>query len=203
MSSENFIHCVQDVHVKELVKRLKWSVKIRWYYIAISSLLIFLVYLSHSYHGISLHYHLLITALIFLFLCNLFYQYKLQFCEIRCPGTSELRYSLTFQIMSDYLALMLVVYVLGSIETPIMLMIIPNIILATLFFTSRQSLLITLIGASLLITPLILEFFYAIPRISLFNHLLENSYKTMILSEPMMIIAYCLIFFHVFYFAGI
>ena len=194
MSSENVIYCVQDVHEKELVKRIKWSVKIRWYYLTVSSMLILAAYYSQSFHGINLDYFLLITANVFLIFCNIFYQYNLQFCEIKCPGTSELRYALIFQIMSDYLALMLVVYTLGSIEIPIMLMIIPNTILATLFFTSRQSLLITLMGVILLITPLILEYFYLIPRVSLFAPAIENSFKIMLLSEPVFLIAYCLMF---------
>ncbi len=194
MSSENVIYCVQDVHEKELVKRIKWSVKIRWYYLAVSSLLILAAYHSQNIHGINLNYFLLIAANIFLIFCNLFYQYKIKFCDIKCPGTSELRYALIFQIMSDYLALMLVVYTLGSIEIPIMLMIIPNTILATLFFTSRQSLLITLMGVILLITPLILEYFYLIPRVSLFAPAIENSFKMILLSEPVFLIAYCLMF---------
>ncbi|MCK5665485.1 MAG: HAMP domain-containing histidine kinase [Thiotrichaceae bacterium] len=194
MLSENVIYCVQDVHEKELVKRIKWSVKIRWYYLAVSSLLILAAYHSQNFHGINLNYFLLIAANIFLIFCNLFYQYKIKFCDIKCPGTSELRYALIFQIMSDYLALMLVVYTLGSIEIPIMLMIIPNTILATLFFTSRQSLLITLMGVILLITPLILEYFYLIPRVSLFAPEIENSFKIMLLSEPVFLIAYCLMF---------
>lgn len=133
MSPENIIHCIQDVHVKEFVKLVNWSVKIRWYYIIVSSLLILLVYLNVKSHGIHLHYQYFIAANIFLFICNFFYQYQLQKNQKKCLGTSELIYYLILQIITDYLALMLFVYALGSIETPIILMVIPNMILATLF----------------------------------------------------------------------
>ena len=178
MSPENIIHCIQDVHVKEFVKLINWSVKIRWYYIIVSSLLILLVYLNVESHGINLHYQYFIAANTFLFFCNSFYQYQLRKNQKKCLGTSELRYYLILQIMTDYLALMLFVYALGSIETPIILMIIPNMILATLFFTPRQSLLITLSGMTILIMPLLFEYFHLIPVISIFESSILGKYCT-------------------------
>lgn len=189
MLPDDVIHCVQDVHVKELVKRLDWSVKIRWYYIGISSLLILAVYMVLDNHGIHLHYEYLIVANVFIFFCNLFYQYQQRYSYHKCLGTHELRYYLLLQIVTDYLALMLVVYALGSIETPIILMIIPNSILSTLFFTQRQSLLITLSGMLIVITPLFLEYWQVIQVISIF----ENSFKTAVLADPVFLMGYVFI----------
>lgn len=189
MLPEDIIHCVQDIHVKELVKRLDWSVKIRWYYISISSLLILCVYLMLNGLKINLHYEYLIAANVFLFACNLFYHYQLRYSYDKCLGTHELRRYLFLQIMTDYLALTLVVYALGSIETPIILMIIPNSILSTLFFTPRQSLMITLFGMLMVIMPLILEYFHIIPIITIF----DTSFKSLVLSEPAILLGYLFI----------
>lgn len=189
MFPDKIIYCVQDVHVKELVKRLDWSVKIRWYYISISSLLILSVYMMLDSHAIYLHYEYLVGANVFLFFCNLFYQYQLRYSYDKCLGTHELRYYLLLQIVTDYLALTLVVYALGSIETPIILMIIPNSILSTLFFTQRQSLIITLSGMFLVITPLLLEYFQLIQVISIF----ENSLKPVVLADPAILLGYIFI----------
>lgn len=194
-SSENIIYCIQDVHVKELVKRLNWSVKIRWYYIIISSLLIIFTFFSLGQElemqTINLNFNYLLFANIFLFFCNLMYQYQLRHSSELCLGTSELRYYLILQIVTDYLALTLVVYALGSIETPIILMIIPNTILATLFFTQRQSLLIALSGLFVVVSPLLLEYFQLIPTISILN----ISFKTIIFSNPIILFGYILILF--------
>lgn len=199
MSSESVIHCVQDVHVKELVKRLSWSVKIRWYYISISSLLIVFVYLLLDDYALNLRYDFLIIANVFLFFCNILYEYQLRYSYDKCLNTSDLRYYLILQIITDYLALTLVVYTLGSIETPIILMIIPNTILATLFFTPRQSLVIVLSGLMMVLSPLILEFFQLIPIVSIFDHALEasvnSSLKTIVLSEPVVLFGYVFILF--------
>ena len=191
MPNHNIIHCVQDVHVKELVKRLDWSVKIRWYYISISSLLILCVYWMLNGHAIHLHYDYLIGANIFLFICNVFYQYQLRYSYDKCLGTHELRSYLMLQIFSDYLALTFVVYALGSIETPILIMIIPNSILSTLFFTPRQSLLITLSGMLMVMTPLILEFFQLIPVVSIFEH----SLKSAVLADSTIFVGFLFILF--------
>lgn len=179
MSAENVIHCIQDIHVKELVRRLDWSVKIRWYYISITTLVIICIYWMLNGHAIHLHYEYLIGANIFLLICNLFYQYQLRYSYDKCLGTHELRSYLMLQIVSDYLALTFVVYALGSIETPIIIMIIPNSILSTLFFTPRQSFMITLSGMIMVMTPMILEYLQLIPVISIF----ENSFKTVVLSD--------------------
>ena len=195
VSSESVIHCIQDVHVKELVKRLNWSVKIRWYYISISSLLILFVYLILDDHAINLHYEILVLANVFLFFCNLIYQYQLRYSYEKCLGTYELRYYLLLQIITDYLALMIVVYALGSIETPIILMIIPNAILATLFFTPRQSLLLTLFGMCLVITPLMLEYVHVIQVISIFDPAGATSFKASVLSQPFILFGYIFILF--------
>ncbi len=201
VSSEHIIHCIQDIHVKELVKRLNWSVSIRWYYIAFSSLLIVLVYFLAQAHAISLHFEFLIIANLFLFCCNLLYQYQLRYSYDKCLSTFDLRSYLILQIITDYLALTLVVYTLGSIETPIILMIIPNTILATLFFTPRQSLIIAISGLLMVISPLILEYFQLIPVISIFNHSLNVSFesnlsfKTTILANPTLLSGYIFILF--------
>jgi len=104
-------------------------------------------------------------------------------------GKYDLRYSLFLQIVTDYLALTLVVYTLGSIETPILLMIIPNTILATLFFTPRQSLLVAIFGFFMVISPLILEYYQWIPVISIYDH----SFKMMIFSNELVLSAYIII----------
>lgn len=195
MSSENLIHCIQNVHVKELVKRLNWSVKIRWYYISLSALLIAAVYFLLDDHLINLHYDYLIVAYLFLIVCNFIYHYQLQYSYEKCLSTSELRNYLFLQIITDYLALTLVIYTFGSIETPLILMIIPNTIFATLFFTPRQSFLIVLLGLFMVITPLILEFFQIIPVISIFNYSLNASFKSIVLSETIIVFGYIFMLF--------
>ncbi len=195
MTAENIIHCVQDIHVKELVKRLHWSVKIRWYYLILSSLLIALVYLLMDQQSIHLHYRYLLTANVFLFFCNLIFQSQLSNSDRRCLGISDLRFYFILQIISDYLALTLIVYALGSIETPLMLMVIPNTILASLFFTPRQSLLIALAGLLLLISPLLLEYFQLLPVISIFNTPAGSAFKQNIFSQPVILFGYILMLF--------
>jgi signal transduction histidine kinase len=189
MNNDNLIHSVQDVHVKELIKRLHWAVVIRWYYIAISTLFILCFYWIMAGHQISLRFDYLIGANFFLLVCNVLYQYQLCCSFKKYPGTHDLRGYLLMQIATDYLALMIVVYALGSIETPILLMLIPNIILSTLFFTPRQSLIITTAGLIFVSMPLVLEFFQLIPVISLF----EQSIKATILTDATIFCGYLII----------
>ena len=190
MSAQSLIHCVQDVHVKELVKRLNWSVKIRWYVIACCNVLVLLFVLFIDQQRAALHYDYLFAVSIFLFFCNAIYQYQLRYSFNKCLNTKDLRYYLLLQIMTDFIALTLVVYTFGSIESPILIMIIPNIILATLFFTPTQSLRIVLSGLLLLLTPVLLEFMHLIPVISI----VDKSFKLSLFAAPVVFFSYLFIY---------
>lgn len=178
---EGIICCVQDVHCRELIDRLHWAVRLRWGF-AVGALLAALLSLSPAAPTNSPTGILFVTGVL-LAAANLFYQRLARRSALDCAGTRELRRIFLLQIVGDYLALAAVVYGMGSIETPIMFLVLPNIFLVTLFYTRRQSLAITLAALGMVMAPLALESAAILPTRALF----AGKVKAELLADPLVV----------------
>ena len=184
MQNERLICCYQDVHVRELIARIRWTVQMRWLVVGATFLLALIGLVGVE--GLTVTPTLPFGVGIFLIVTNIFYGRQIRKSDEHCVGTLEMRRLCFVQVLGDYAALAVIVYVLGSVETPVMFMILPNMILATLFFTRRQSLYITLMGFFLMMTPMLLERAEIIPTV----HLYESGFKVMLYSNTIILSAF-------------
>ncbi len=99
----------------------------------------------------------------FLFLCNFFYKWF--------PGPAKL--NLLIQMLVDLIVLTFVVHFVGSTETYISLMYLFHIILACLFFSPINALIVLAFSYGLYSTCLLLEYFEVIEPSSIY---LDTSY---------------------------
>lgn len=76
---------------------------------------------------------------------------------------------LSLQVLTDYANLSLLTYGLGGIETPILILFLPHIILLTLFFSRSYSFIMTWVGILFASLPILLEYLGIIPVISIFD----------------------------------
>jgi signal transduction histidine kinase len=188
------IRCVQDVHVRELIGRIHWAVRIRWFFAAVS--LALGAAAAFGLAGGEVHVRGFVGVGLFLLLANAYYRYRARLADARCVGTHELRAMCFLQVLGDYAALAVIVYALGSVETPIMFMVLPNIILAALFFTRVQSLLISAMGVALVSLPLLLEAAGVLPVVTVYH----GGLKQILLEQPaylagfLAILAACVLF---------
>lgn len=154
MDDNAIICCVQDVHVRELITRVGWAVRVRWVFVAGCAGAAVGALLPIAPPG--MHVMDFIGVGLFLAAVNLIFQRQARTAELRCVGMIELRRYCFVQVLADYLALAAVVYVLGGVETPVMFMVVLNVVVAALFFQRVQSLLISLMGLGLVLSPLLL-----------------------------------------------
>ncbi len=179
-SSLDFVHSVENIESRRcraLVRSILWNVQIRWWFIAavlgFGSLIPAL--------GLALDPVYFLVAGSILLATNLvgcFCTWTIDPTQIRTCG---LQWKSFHQVVGDYLALSLVVYALGSVETPIMLMVLPNIIFSTLFFHRGHSLMISLFGLVMISLPLLLESAGLLPVVSLY----PEGYKQGMLKNPL------------------
>jgi signal transduction histidine kinase len=142
-----------------LIGNLLWFVRLRW--AAISVLLIFGVagFVAHDlFPPLGLRpqtgWPLLIAA--FLFLANLAYLGHAQLI-VRNPLRRGAVWNLWTQILVDLLALTVVVFFLGSLETTAPFMYLAHIVLACIFFSRRQSLVVVIVASGLYVVCVGLE----------------------------------------------
>ncbi|MEO5346054.1 MAG: HAMP domain-containing histidine kinase [Magnetococcus sp. YQC-9] len=76
---------------------------------------------------------------------------------------------LSLQVLTDYANLSLLTYGLGGIETPILILFLPHIILLTLFFSRAYSFIMTWVGIFFASLPILLEYLGVIPVVSIFD----------------------------------
>ncbi len=82
---------------------------------------------------------------------------------VRDPTRRGARWNLWTQIVVDLLVLTMVVYFLGSLETPVPFMYLAHIVLACIFFSRRRSLLVVVIASGLYVTCVGVERLQIIP----------------------------------------
>lgn len=187
------ICCVQNIHVRQLIRRIHWLVRVRW---AVAATLLAATLLATLPLGHTIDTRPLFAGVLFLLLANTVFRRRARRAEAECVGTHEMRRDGLAQIVVDYLVLAVVVYTLGSIETPAMFMVLPNIILAALFFTRTQSLFIALMGYAFISSPLLLEVAGVLPVVSIY----PGGFKHAVLANPailfdfLVLLAACVLF---------
>ena len=187
MRKDGVIHCIQDVHVRDLIKRAFWSIDVRWFFVAACFLIALLAYANLLPTLVSPNYFIAVG--IFLLVVNSVFWFYLSSLDADCAGTHEMRSICFAQIFCDYVALAVVTYATGSVETPIMFLVIPDIVLAALFFRRKQSVLITVMGLALITLPLNMELQGVIPVVTIF----ENSFKPILMNDPRMLTVFMLV----------
>ncbi|CAK0741387.1 histidine kinase [Gammaproteobacteria bacterium] len=168
---------IESRRCRALVRSILWKVQIRWWFTG--SILGFAALIPAL--GLTLNpLHFLVAGTILLLtnFVSCFCNWKIDPVQVRTCG---LQWKSFHQVMGEYLALSVVVYALGSIETPVMLMVLPNIIFSTLFFQRSHSFMITLFGLVMISLPLLLESFGILPIVSIYSH----DYKQAMLKDPL------------------
>ncbi|MCZ7581900.1 MAG: HAMP domain-containing histidine kinase [Deltaproteobacteria bacterium] len=97
-----------------------------------------------------------------------------------------IRRTLIAQVLADFFALSVITYALGSIETPVLILFMPHVILVTIFFNRVRSFLMTLVGVAFASTPMILEVLGVLPVQSLY----DESWKPAVIGSPVLTLAY-------------
>lgn len=184
MSDQTIICCVQDIHTRELVDRIGWAVRLRWFFIAACFIAALFAVMPFAPPHLTPGLFVFVGGV--LLLANLFYRWQAQQARTRCPGTGDLRRLCLLQVMGDYLALAVVTYALGTVETPILFLVLPNIIVVALFFTRRQGLAVTIIALLIVTAPLLLEANGVLPERILFDAPL----KRLLLEQPVALTAF-------------
>jgi signal transduction histidine kinase len=85
------------------------------------------------------------------------------------------------EVFTDYMALSAITYATGTIETPILVLFVPHVILLALFFSTRASLVMTGVGLAFAVGPMTLEMLGVLPTVSIFDVPL----KAKLLAKPM------------------
>lgn len=177
-SAPSIICCHQNIHLRELILRLQWSVHLRWFFIVATSLLALIS--PYLREWLTIEPLLPSLASLFLFIANSIFYRRIKRLESHCLDSRRVKGILLQQIVVDYFSLSLIVYALGSIETPALFLIIPNMILATLFFSRWQSLMIAVAGVVTTLTPWLLESMGLIPTVSIF----ADGLKAQLMAHP-------------------
>lgn len=183
MTRDEIICCVQDVHCRELVDRIGWAVRMRWLFIGVCFLVALFAGLPFAPEGLEAIYF--VGVGVALLIANGFYHGQARKAHLHCYSIRELRRLCFVQVLGDYIALAVVVYALGTIETPALFLVLPNIVIAALFFTRLQGLLVTLLAILIVSAPLLLEATGVIPEQSLF----DSPLKQTVLNEPWALVA--------------
>ena len=157
---------VPHFHIRELIRRLHWLIQIRWMFI-FACLAGYILLPLTTLTNIDSRYFL--GAGLFLLTNNLWHRHQTYQFDERLVETQQLRIASFLQVLGDYIALAAIVYATGSIEIPVMFLVLPNIILSALFFTKRQSLFICLMGLTVITLPLILELIGMVPVITIYD----------------------------------
>lgn len=171
------LSCADDRHCREMAARIDWAVRLRWFFVAAT--LALGVLLPRFGEPMRISGCFLVVG-IALATANLLAKQRLQHLVGR-SGTGEqaLRVLCLAQVVGDYLALGVVSYALGSVETPVMFLVLPNCILVALYFPPLQSLAIALSGLGLVLMPLLFELAGWLAPV----HLFMPAYKEAILAS--------------------
>ncbi len=167
-----------DLRARELSDRVWWFITMRW--IAAGVCTAFGVADLAGIVPGHIPVGFFIVAAVFLAVGNVVYcriTKRLLEPEIDRAG---LRLLLIVEMIGDFVALSLLTYATGTIQTPLPMFFILHVVLATLFFSRRTSLVIT-VGAWMGgVMPLILEWLGVLPMISIF----DSPFKPFVLKEP-------------------
>ncbi len=163
--------------LKELSQRLWWFIALRWLFTGGCLALALVARLQLMPAAIDYRF-LLITG-VFLGATNLLFTRLMKSFTRGGLNTRGIRVLVIVQTLTDYMAISLVSYALGGVETPVIVLFLGEIILVTLFCKRAISLVMALVGAFFAVLPVILEYAGVIPALSLYN----ATFKTALSSD--------------------
>ncbi len=172
MANDEIICCVQDVHCRELVDRIGWAVRLRWLFVSACLLVGLVALLPVAPAGLEAGYF--VSVSLALLIANAVYHLQAHKARLHCYSIRDLRRLCLVQVLGDYLALAVIAYALGTVETPVLFLVLPNIIVVALFFTRLQGFWVTLSALVIVTAPLVLESLGLLPVKTLFDSPLKR-----------------------------
>lgn len=153
-----------ELRAREMADRLHWFVVTRWWAVLLCLTATLVAFLQWLPARLEPRYFLAVAAM--LAASNLAASLRARRGFVDLPA---MRWFLFWQMLTDFAALSVVTYALGTVETPVVTLFMLHVILATQFFPRRYSQVAT--GAAWLFAsaPLLLEWAGVIPVLSIFD----------------------------------
>ncbi len=166
-----------DLRSNELVLRVRWFINMRW----IAAVACFAAAATAQLNLLPVHIVSVYFEAVGLFLCAANTMYTLVARRMLREKSRQHRTTtlLTVQMLADFLSLSILTYACGGIETPIAILFMAHIILATLFFPRWAGLAIMAAAWFFAALPLFLEWAGVLPQLSIFN----GQFKSMVLQN--------------------
>ncbi|MBF0273154.1 MAG: HAMP domain-containing histidine kinase [Magnetococcales bacterium] len=163
--------CEKGLRTTEMSERGWWFIRTRWNATALCFLGAIWSVLPplEATPRFVIDYRFFLVVGLLLAASNLLYAHMAKSLIVGQPSKKRLCRFLSFQVLTDYFNLSILTYGLGGIETPIMILFLPHIILLTLFFSRSYSFVMTWIGILFASLPILLEYMGWVPIISIFD----------------------------------
>ena len=155
-----------NAHVREMIARIHWLVRLRWGFAFVLGLLAVAAFSGLAPVPLDGRWFLFVTLMVLA--SNAFFLRRSRRLDAADTTEDALRRHCRGEILLDYAALAVVVHALGGLGTPALFFVIPNVIVAVLFFPRGQSLAVVLWGMALVASPVLLAAAGLIEPVTLF-----------------------------------
>ena len=149
-----------DIRARVLAERIAWFITIRWGVAALCAAVSVVAALRLL--PARLDWRMFAGVALFLAGANFVYRWA-------TDRTQRKRRLMVAQMLTDFLAISVLSYALGSIETPAPLVYVAHVILASLFFSPRTSLVLTGVGFVFALAPVALERLGLLPVVAILD----------------------------------
>ncbi len=163
--------CEAGLRATEMSERSWWFIQTRWIAVglcAVGSMLATQPALRRLARC-DIDFRYFLVTMVLLAISNLVYTRWTKYAVGDTSATLPLCRLLSVQVLTDFMGLSILTYGLGSVETPVLVLFLPHIILSTLFFTRFHSFIMTWVGTLFAALPLVLEYFGVVPVLSIFD----------------------------------
>ncbi|MBF0563078.1 MAG: HAMP domain-containing histidine kinase [Alphaproteobacteria bacterium] len=162
----------EGLSTAEMSDRSLWFIQTRWYaagFCFLVSLWTILppIHLLQKY--ITIDFRCFFTVGVLLAFSNVIYSIMSRRITNNNTLNDMVFRFISLQVLTDFMSLSFLTYGLGSVETPILIIFLPHIILLTMFFSRSYSLVMTVIGIAFATLPMILEYLRIVPIVSIFD----------------------------------
>ncbi|MEO5328344.1 MAG: HAMP domain-containing histidine kinase [Magnetococcus sp. THC-1_WYH] len=175
--TRNFSICDQGLHADELSERSAWFVRTRWKAAGIC-LLVGLGGTAMPWL-FTANFHvepgIFFTVGLLLIFSNLVYADLAKRLMQHQSAKGGMCLFLSAQVVTDFMNLSFLSYGLGGVETPVVILFLPHIILSTLFFSRIYGFFMAWVGIFFAILPTLLEYFRMVPVVSIFDVTHKNA----------------------------
>ncbi|MBF0461709.1 MAG: HAMP domain-containing histidine kinase [Magnetococcales bacterium] len=171
----------EGLRTTEMSERSRWFTQTRWYATGLcflGSLWAALPSLNRL-HKCTIDYRYFLAVAILLAVSNLIYVRVERAVTVCQPSKEQMCRFLGIQMLTDFMALSLLTYGLGGVETPILILFLPHIILSALFFSRSDSFIITWFGIFFAALPMVLEYLRLVSTLSIF----DEAHKVSVISS--------------------